>query len=252
MMGVFRSLPLSFKAVFKDPINVSLVIFPTLIALALYIFAIVSIFKNADYLGAIIHNYIPEPQTAGWVGRLLTALLIIFVFLLMSWTYVIVVGIIAAPFNSMLSERIEDRLVGKKVEDDRSRTFKEVFHDLGGTFKNEIKKLFFIVLLSLVALFLNLFPLFYPLGIFLIALLLAVQFVDYSWSRHEMHWGACLKDVTQNMVPYALSGFFFLLLVTVPIINAFVPAMATSYYTVLWLYRQKKILPESLPSLEKK
>ena len=108
-------------------------------------------------------------------------------------------------------------------------------------FKNEIKKLIFIVLVAGMAFLLNLFPMFYPVGIFLVATLLAVQFVDYSWSRHEMHFGECLKDVMGNIIPYSMGGFIFLMMVAIPVVNAFVPAMATSYFTVLWLHRKNKI-----------
>lgn len=241
MKGVMQSLPISIRMIFRDPINLLLAIIPTILALTLYIFAIVSIFKNADYFGVLVQNYVPDQDIAGWVGKLLTAIFIIFVFLIMSWTFILLVGVISAPFNSMLSARIETILVGKEVTHDKSKTFSEIMSGIGGTFINEFKKLFFIILMTMIALLLNLFPLFYPIGVFLLALMLGVQFVDYSWSRHDMHFGNCMQDTLKNMLPYAGSGFIFLILITVPIINALVPAFATSYFTVLWLHRQNKI-----------
>jgi uncharacterized protein involved in cysteine biosynthesis len=141
----------------------------------------------------------------------------------------------------MLSSRIETMLAGKPVTEDRKKTLAAMAVGIGVTFKNEIKKLVFIALVAAFAFVLNLFPLFYPVGLFLVSILFAVQFVDYSWSRHDLGAGACMGDVLRNIIPYSLSGFLFLLLVTIPIINAFVPALATSYFTVLWLKRQKKI-----------
>lgn len=241
-MDIFKAFPISLRMIFKDPINLMLTLIPTGIALSLYVFIMVSIFKNSDYLGLMIRDWLPEPSHAGWIGKVLTTLLILFVFLLMSWTFVVVVGIIAAPFNSMLSSRIENKLCRKIVSTDKGQTLNEVFKGLTQTFKNELKKLFFIGILAVVAFLLNIFPLFYPLGMFLVATLLSIQFIDYSWSRHNLSFSSCLGDVLKNVIPYSFSGFFFLLLVTVPIINALVPALATSYFTVLWLYRQKKIL----------
>ncbi len=241
MKSLFASFPLALKMILKDPINLFLVLFPTVIALALYGMAVSAIFHNSDIIAVSLRDYVHSPETAGLLGKFLTAMLIIFVFVLMSWTFVIVVGIIAAPFNSMISARIEKRLVGKVVEQDRKKTVKEMIGNLGQTFKNEAKKLFFIVFLSFVAFILNLFPVLYPLGFFLISILMAAQFIDYSWSRHEMKLGTCVGDLLKNIIPYGLSGFLFLLLITVPIINAFVPALATSYFTVLWLHRQNKI-----------
>lgn len=227
--------------IFTDPINLVLAVIPTLVALSIYVLAIIGIFQNSEVVTSLVQNYVPEPVAGEWVGKLLMAIFIVFVFLIMSWTYVLVVGIISAPFNSMLSARIESILVGKKVEENRKQTFREILYGIGRTFKNEFKKLLFIVLLTGLAMLLNLFPWFYPLGLFILALLIAVQFVDYSWSRHNMSFGACFRDTIANALHYAGAGFCFLIMTTTPLINSLVPALATSYFTVLWLDRQKRI-----------
>jgi CysZ protein len=241
MKGMFESFPIALKMIFKDPINLFLAFVPTMIALAIYMLTIVSIYRNSDRVVSMLRGYIYTADQATILAKILTAILIIFVFFLMSWTFIIVVGIIAAPFNSMLSSRIERKLVGKVAMDSKDETLKQISGSIGQTFKNEFKKLIFIVILTGVAFLLQIFPLFYPVGVLLVATLLAVQFVDYSWSRHNLHFGSCLKDVLMNILPYVISGFFFLLLVAIPLVNTIVPALATSYYTVLWLYRQNKI-----------
>ncbi|MFL5782999.1 MAG: EI24 domain-containing protein [Bacteriovoracaceae bacterium] len=237
-MKTFRE---ALHLITRDPVNLFLAIVPTAIALSLYIFLMVYVFRRADYFGLLVADYLPSKDSAGIVGIILTGILILFVFLLMMWTFVIVVGLIASPFNSMLSSRIETILAGKPVGEDRKKTLSEMASSLGKTFKNELKKLVFIALVAGIAFVLNLFPLFYPVGVFLVAVLFAVQFVDYSWSRHDMSFGECVGDVFRNIIPYSVSGFLFLLAVSIPIINAFIPAFATSYFTVLWLKRQKKI-----------
>lgn len=241
MKGFFESFPMAIKAIFKDPINILLAIVPTIIALALYFYTIVEVYRNSDRFIAWLRPYVYSPEQASFAAKILTAIAMIFIFFLMSWTFIIVVGIISAPFNSMLSSRIEKKLVQNVVEQDKSQTLEKIGKGIGQTFKNEFKKLIFILIVAGVAFLLNLFPLFYPIGVFLVATLLAVQFIDYSWSRHDLHFGSCLKDTLANIIPYSLGGFVFLLFVAIPILNAFVPAFATSYFTVLWLHRQKKI-----------
>lgn len=241
-MDMMKSFSIALRSIFKDPINVILVLIPTIVALGLYLSVMGYIFTHSDYLGLMLRDSLPKPEYAGYVGKFLTVLLVLFVFLLMSWTYVIVVGVIAAPFNSMLSSRIEKKLLGQKIEINSSATLKDIYINLAATFKNEAKKLFVVLFMGIVAILLNLFPLFYPLGLLLVAILFSIQFVDYTWSRHNLAFSSCLSDVLRNIIPYALSGFFFLLILTIPIINAIVPALATGYYTVLWLYRQKKII----------
>ena len=241
MSAMFKAVPMAFKSIFRDPINILLAMVPTVLALALYLLTITTIYRNSDRYVAMFRGYIYTADQATMLAKILTAILIIFVFFVMSWTFVVVVGIIAAPFNSMLSSRIENKLVQHTVEGDKAQTFQKIGQGLGQTFKNELKKLILVGVVAVTAFLLHFFPLFYPVGVLLVAILLSVQFVDYSWSRHGMHFGSCLTDVLKNIIPYGLSGFVFLLLVTVPIINAFVPALATSYYTVLWLLRQNKI-----------
>jgi CysZ protein len=236
-----KTIAQALRLITLDPINLFLAVVPTAIALFLYFFVVAWIFKRADYLGLLVMEYLPSKDTAGVIGIILTGILILFVFLVMSWTFVIVVGIIASPFNSMMSARIETMLAGKVVGEDQKKTIEEMAKGLGKTLKNEIKKLVFIALVAAFAFVLNILPLFSPVAVFLVSILFAVQFVDYSWSRHDLGPGACLSDVTRNIIPYSLSGFLFLLLVTIPIMNAFVPAIATSYFTVLWLKKQKKI-----------
>jgi CysZ protein len=238
MKEIFRTFPLALKMILTDPVNFILAVVPTLIALFVYVLSITGIYRNSDMFVAFFQGYVYTSSHAMLLSQLLTGVLIIFVFFVMSWTFVLVVGIVVAPFNSLLSARIEQKLVQRVLMDeDQGHALAEVKRSLGATFKNEFKKLFSLAVAGGFAFVLNLFPLFYPMAVFLIATLLAVQFVDYSWSRHDLSVGQCLADVARNIVPYSVSGMLFLVLVPVPIVNAFVPAVATSYYTILWVRR---------------
>lgn len=242
MKSVFRSFPLAVKMIVTDPVNFVLAIFPTIIALSIYLFTIIGLYRNSDRLVLFFRGYIYDADQATFLARTLTAILIIFMFFIMSWTFILVVGIISAPFNSLLSARIEQKLVQRVIMDeDQNHAMSEIKSSLKQTFKNELKKVFVLAIAAGLAFVLNVFPIFYPLAVFIIATLFAVQFVDYTWSRHNLHFQSCMIDTFKNIIPYSLSGFIFLGLVAIPLVNAFVPALATSYFTVLWLHRQKKI-----------
>ncbi len=241
MKDLFRSFPLAVKMITKDPVNLLLAIVPTLIALFVYLMVIFYIYTNTEQFMSLFKGYVLTSDHAGLLAKILSAVLIIFVFMFMSWTFVFVAGILASPFNAVLSARIEKALVEHLQLEGRQLALEKVKMGLAETFKNELKKIMLIGVLGTLAFFLNFFPLLYPVGLFLFALLLAMQFLDYSWSRHQFHFWGCLKDILVNLIHYSLGGFFFLLLVTVPIINAFIPALATSYFTILWLHRQNKI-----------
>jgi CysZ protein len=242
MNGMLKSFPIALRMIFKDPVNFSLALVPSVIALAIYLTLVTIIFNNYHLMKTFLAGYLQLPaDQAGWAGVFLTAILILFVFVIMSFTFVMLVGLIGAPFNSMLSSRIEDKLAGKSVNQDRSKTFGEVLGGFGRSIVNELKKILLILVLSVFAFFLNFIPVFYPVAALIFSLLIAVQFVDYSWSRHDWTFGGCFSDVFKNIVVYGISGAFFLVMMTVPLLNVLVPPLATSYYTVLWLHRQNKI-----------
>ena len=242
MKSVFKAFPFAFKMIFSDPVNILLAVVPTVISLAIYLLAIAGIYRNSDFLASFLRNYVAGPDQATILANILTAILIIFVFFLMSWTFVLAIGIVSSPFNSLLSARIEQKLVQRIImDDDHQHALIELKKSFGDTLKNEFKKIALLALVGLFVLVLNLIPLLYPVAAFLIASLLAVQFVDYSWSRHNLSVSACLKDVMSNILPYSLGGAIFLTMVAIPFVNALLPSLATSYFTVLWLSRHKKI-----------
>lgn len=242
MSGTLKAFPVAIKAILTDPVNFVLSLFPTLIAFFTYAFTITFIYRNSDRLSSLLRGYIYTADQATLISRILTAVLIIFIFFVMSWTFVIVVGIISAPFNSLLSSRIEQKFVSKIIMDEnQTHALDSVKKSMAQTFKNEFKKLIFLVCVGIAAFLLNMFPVFYPVGVLLVATLLAVQFLDYSWSRHNWNFSLCMKDIFKNIIPYSFGGMIFLALVAIPVVNAFVPSLATSYFTILWLYRQKKI-----------
>jgi uncharacterized protein involved in cysteine biosynthesis len=242
MKSMVRAFPLALKMIFTDPVNFILALIPTIIAILIYLLIIAGIYRNSDRLVSLFRGYIFTPDQATILAKLLTAVLIIFVFFIMSWTFVLIVGIISAPFNFLLSSRIEEKLTSHRIMDeDHKHALKEVKTNMLQTFKNEFKKIGCLVFIGCFAFVLNLIPFLYPIALFLIATLLAVQFVDYSWSRHNLVTSDCCKDVARNIVPYFFSGIIFLGMVAIPVVNALVPAFATSYFTVLWLDRNKRI-----------
>lgn len=242
MKDIIRSFPLALKVIITDPVNFILSVIPTLMALAIYLMTIFLIYTNSHQLVSFFKGHIYTADQATILAKILTAVLIIFLFFVMSWTFVIVVGIISAPFNSLLSSRIEQKLTQRiAMDEDHTHAMVVVKNSVKATLMNELKKFTLLLLAAGVAFLLNLFPPFYPVAALLIAVLLSVQFLDYSWSRHNLPLSLCIKDIFKNIVPYSLSGAIFLGLVAIPLVNALIPAFATSYFTVLWLYRQNKM-----------
>ncbi|MBY0516724.1 MAG: EI24 domain-containing protein [Bacteriovoracaceae bacterium] len=239
MKNVFSTWPEALRHIFKDPINLFLFLAPALVSLSLYaLMGGYVLTKGMSTAEMLIMKYVISKSAGLFLYYLISGLLMFLFFLLVNWTFVLCVGIIASPFNDMLSSRIEKKMRGGFVEKNRSVAIKDIFSHIGKTLKNELKKIAVIVVFTLFATILNFFPIFYPIAILLLSLLMSAQYLDYSWSRNDWEAGKCFKDIFTHMPSNIVSGLMFLALIAVPFINALVPAVATSYYTVLWIKRQ--------------
>src|SRR5690606_10302870 len=173
---------------------------------------------------------------AWFVGIVMTVVL----YFVISWTFVLIISIIASPFNDVISSRVERAILGKSEEnvgDNFSQMFKRIFQILW----NESKKITFIILLSLVGFLLSFIPFLVPVSMVISALLLAIGFLDYSWSRHDMKFSDCVGNLKSSLISYMLGGIVFLFLIAVPLLNLFVLPYAVVYFTVLYADSKKAI-----------
>lgn len=170
------------------------------------------------------------------VGIVMTVVL----YFVVSWTFVLIISIIASPFNDVISSRVERAVLGKNKEE-VGASFTQMFGRIFRILWNESKKIVFIVVLSLFGFLLSFIPFLVPVSIFISALLLAIGFLDYSWSRHDMKFTECLKDLKGSLASYSLGGIAFLFLIAVPVVNLFVLPYAVVYFTVLYSDSQKAI-----------
>jgi CysZ protein len=225
----------SFQILFKDKVNLTLALIPMLIGIMLYAFIGTWLFGSLVDQGT---KWITELTGSGTAGGIFTwilaAIFTVILYFVVSWTFVLLITILASPFNDMLSRRVERISKEQDLE-----TFAASFAIIGSTFimtiGNEIKKILFILILSLVSFSLGYIPLLTPLSIMISVLLLAIGFIDYSWSRHSIPFASCFSDVRKNLINYSFGGGFFFLLITIPIVNLIVSPWATSYFTLLWI-----------------
>lgn len=235
LKNALTSLKPASGQIFKDKINMLLALVPVIIGILLYFFLGTWLYGSVMDQGQImIKEYVSEGAMGTFVYYIVAAILTIMMYFLVNWTFVIIVATIASPFNDMLSKRIEKILEGKQP-DSLQQTFKEMTKNLVATLFNELKKISFIICLSLLALVMGFFPFLTPLSVFLSILLLSIQFLDYSWARHDLAFGKCVNDIRRNVVGYAIGGAFFFVIVSIPVVNLIVPPLATSYFTILWM-----------------
>lgn len=225
----------AFKNITKDKVNFVLAAIPIVAGIALYFFLGTWIYESAMGTGnELIEQYVSKESWGTFLYYLAAALLSVMLFFMVNWTFVLVVALIASPFNDLMSSRIEKKMKGQSV-DPIGPAFKTMVGKIFYTLFNEVKKISFIVFLSALSFMFGYIPLLAPIGVFLAILLLATEFLDYSWSRHDLKFKDCVRDLRKNLAGYSLGGGFFFMLVSVPLLNLLVPSLATSYFTTLWV-----------------
>jgi len=222
----------SVQFLLKDKISLSLSLIPIFIGLILY-------FSSFYYLNEALSN-LTHSFLSGWLNSesfiikillyLIKGLLAIIGYFLVNWTFVLIVSLLGSPLNDFISERVEKKMYGKTL-----KNLKQSFSHIGSKIIfilfNEIKKISFILILSSLVFILGYIPFLTPFALALSFLLVSIQFVDYVWARHDIKFKQCFQDIMKNLGFYTLSGAIYFLLISIPIINLFVPALATIHFT---------------------
>ena len=163
-------------------------------------------------------------------GVVITLLAIGYYFMV-NLLFILMVSVVASPFNDFLSTR-----VGKKLgEGESPPAVGNIFRRVWRIWFNELKKIACIGSLTTLSLLLGFFPPLIPLSIVLSSLLLSASFLDYNWSRRSLSLRGCLQDMRRHWWHYGLSGFLFLFAFTIPVLNVFMVPFAVVYYTVMYV-----------------
>ena len=167
----------------------------------------------------------------GFLSYIVAGFLTLLLFFLINWTFVLLISIISFPFNDAIASRVHRQLVNKQNNDELG--FWESVKRMGPLFINELKKILFIVSLTVLALVLNFIPFLIPISLAMAALLVSIGFLDYDWSYRELSFKDCRKDLFGQWWTYMLGGFVFMGLLSLPIVNVFALPLGVIYFTIL-------------------
>jgi len=231
---VYESFSLSIDLFRKDKVILMLSLIPIGIGSILYYFlgrwVLVNILQKVN---TWIQGFI-----SGDIGSIIYYIIfftfsIIFIFLI-NWTFVLVVSIISSPFNDFISDRVEKR-INNDLEDDSFFSLKDLMKNIFKTVFNELKKVSCILLISIFVIIIDfLIPFLAPIGLVFSSFLMSSQLLDYSWSRHEYPLKKCLSNLRGEWLLYSASGFIFMFLFTIPILNLVFLPIGVIYYTILF------------------
>ena len=240
MKDIIQALSLSKKIILKDKVCLLLCLSPVVIGLILYYFVGQWFYGPVLSWGnELVARFISKDALNIVIYYIFFGLISVFLFVLIGYTFNLVVSILASPFNDFLSGRVEKILLGEKPQTLQEGLMKSLRNFLV-ILREEIKKIIVISLIALIAVVLGFFPILAPVSFFLSAVCLSIQFLDYTWCRREMSFRSCFRDLKKFLFSYSFAGVLFSFIMMVPILSLFCISYAVVFYTIIWLLKYEK------------
>lgn len=179
------------------------------------------------------------PSWLSWLEWLLVPVFVILIFFATFYTFTIVANLLAAPFNAILSERVEARLHNRPVPEFQG--YKTLPAIISRTFRSEAQKLMYMLKWFVVLLIITFIPVVNVISPFAWAFfgawMLAVEYIDYPMGNHELYFQDELKALKRHRT-YALGfGGTLSAMTLIPFVNFFVMPIAVAGATAFWVDR---------------
>jgi len=224
-----------FRLIFTPGVR-RFVVIPFLINLIVFSAAIYwSYGQLNDWLGHTL------PAWLNWLRWLVVPVFIATVSIIVFYTFTLLANLLAAPFNSVLSEKIEAHLSGEI--NNSSGSLLSLAKDVPVAIFSELKKLAYLGLWAIPLLILFIIP-----GINILApivwglfsmWMLALEYTDYPMGNH----GFKLSQERRLLKQYKWLAWGFgggiLLITFIPILNFFAMPVGVTGATALWVERLK-------------
>lgn len=205
------------------PLTLNIVLFSALISLGFSQFS-----PLIDSIMAYLPDFLSALRWVLWlVITLLTAVTVFFLFTPLA-------NIVAAPFNAIMAEKIEEKLTGKEVNGNLSVT--QVMID---AVISQLRKLWYVALWAVALLLVSLIPLINFLSPFLWVLfgswLLALEYMDFPMGNHDLTFNQ-QKQALKNKRSLSLGfGLGTLVITSIPFVNFFAIPVAVAGATALYV-----------------
>ena len=130
------------------------------------------------------------PHWLHWLSWLIIPIFFIASSIIIIYIFTIVANLIGAPFNSLLSEKVQLFATGKKPREDEG--FKAALKDIPRTLKREWHKIIYYIPRALLLLILFFIPIINVIAGILWFIfgswMMAIEYVDYPMDNHKKHF----------------------------------------------------------------
>lgn len=210
---------------------------PMAINTILFSFAIwLGVSKFDQWINSFIPTWLPE-WLLGWIiWPLFAGLLILLIF----FSFSIIANLLAAPFNGVLAEAVETKLLGKTPP---SLSFKEILKDAPKLLWNEIRKLIYVLFWMIPLFIFSTIPVLNiiapVLWIAFSSWMLALDYHDYPMGNHQLKFPQQRALLRQKRSLALGFGLATLVATMIPLVNFLVIPAAVAGATALYLENYK-------------
>ena len=174
------------------------------------------------------------PEWLQFLSGIVAVLSAIVIFTLTIYCFSIFANIIASPFNAILSEKIEEKLVGTTIQ-----SLSNPLLIMSRALSREIGKLIYFLPRLVGLLILSVIPGLNALAPFAWVLfgawMMAVQYTDYAADNNQLSFSELRKRLRKNLFQALMFGVIIYFVTAIPIVNLILIPMAVAGGTVYWV-----------------
>jgi CysZ protein len=238
MLQGVNYLTKGFKLLIKPGVRLYVVI-PTLINLLIFI----GFIRIAYHYTRIANDWFNAhlPEWLQWLDSVLWLLFVVGLLFFFVYIFTIIANMIAAPFNGLLSEKVEEAILGEALKNTLS--FKELMALLPKTIARQLQLLFYFLQRAAIMLILFFIP-----GVNLIAGILwflfsswmmTIQYLDYPFDNHQIGVKVMTHRMRKTWLTHMSFGIMISLLSAIPLINLIIMPAAVAGATALWVDKHR-------------
>ncbi|MEE9325791.1 MAG: sulfate transporter CysZ [Cocleimonas sp.] len=185
------------------------------------------------------------PSWLSWLQWLIWPLFAALIFIGVYYSFTIVANLISAPFNSLLAERVEQKLNGIPVPEFKG--YKAMLDNISKTLSSEVSKIIYLLKwlpLLLIISFIPVVNIISPFAWgFFGAWMLSLQYTDFAMGNHQLFIKDELPLLRKNRSVALGFGGVLTILMMIPIVNFFVMPVGVAGGTAFWVKRLSKSAP---------
>lgn len=180
------------------------------------------------------------PSWLHWLSYLLWPIILASVVLIFGYFFSTLANIIAAPFNGLLAEKVEEMLRGIPAN---SMSWGELAKDVPRMVNREIVRLGYYLpraLLLLIISFIPVINVIAPILWFLFgSWMMVIQYCDYAFDNHKISFPTMKETLKKDRVNNLPFGACVSILTMIPIVNLFIMPASICGGTAMWVDRYR-------------